>query len=127
MFLCPSTTPGQRLHFDVAQSLLLRLSEVADLRLSELDVVDVALRKLGQRVFDLAVGQPEVLAVPAVELHRQFAHRGVATRGDVGKDALDGRAHLGVVGRDRVGVAALLEEPGHSRLLSRRFRSPDST
>jgi hypothetical protein len=91
------------------------------LLLRELDVVDVALGELRESVLDLAIGQAKVLAVPAVELHRQFAHRRVAARGDVGQDSFDRRAHLRVVGRDSVGAAALLEESSHSRLLSRRF------
>ena len=110
---------GQRLDFNVSQGLPLRLGEVADLRLSKLDVIDVALCELGESVLDLSVGQPEVLAVPAVELRRQFSHRLIAARGDVGQDALDRRAHLRVLGRDRIRAAALLEESSHSRLLSR--------
>ena len=42
----PKHDPGQRLHFNVSQGLLLQLREVADLLLRELDVVDVALREL---------------------------------------------------------------------------------
>ncbi len=64
----------QRLDLDILERGALVLGEVAHLLLREADVVEIAARKLRQAVLDLGVGQPIVLAIPIVELHRQFAH-----------------------------------------------------
>ena len=114
--LVPEHDARQGLHLDVPQRLLLRVREVAHLLLGEVDVVEVAAREFRQRGLDLAVGEPEVLAVPAVELRSivRALPRRRARR--CREDALDGRAHLGVVGRDCICIAALLEELDHLRL-----------
>jgi hypothetical protein len=43
---------GQRLDFEIAQSLLLLLSKVADLRLGEFNVVEIALAQLADSALD---------------------------------------------------------------------------
>ena len=109
MFLWPSTTPGS---VSTSMSFMRRplvLGEVAHLRLREVDVVEVLLRQAGDAGLDLGVGQPEVLAVPVVELHRQLAHRRVAARLDVGENAFDRRPDLRVVLRPQRRVPAALE------------------
>ena len=113
MFLWPRTTPG-RVSTSMSQDrLALLLGEVADLGLREGDVVEVALAQLGQAGLDLASREPVVVAVPAVELDREFAHRRVAARGDVGQDRLDRLADLPVRGDDLGLVLSALEPVFH--------------
>ena len=111
---------GQGLDLDVADRSALRLGEAADLGLGEADVVEVAPGEPRQAGFDLRLGQPVIVAVPAVELDRQVADRLVAALGDVGENGLDGAADLrvGLVGRGPVG--ALLQPAFHPRPPSSR-------
>src|ERR1041384_1910651 len=52
---------GQRLDLEVAHGFLLLLREVAHLALRELDVLEVALANLRDRLVDFLVGQAEAL------------------------------------------------------------------
>ena len=104
---------GQRLDLEVAHRLLLLLREVAHLALRELDVLEVALADLRDRLVDLGVGQAKALRLPAVELLRQLADRRVAARLDVGEDLLDRRAHLRVRRLDGARVHSAFEPAGH--------------
>jgi hypothetical protein len=108
----------QGLDLEVPERGALVLREAADLRLGEADVVQLALRELAQAGLDLLVGQAEVGAVPLVELDRQFAHRLIAARLDVGQDRLDRAAHRLVVLGRRHRIAALLQHPCHRCLPS---------
>ncbi len=87
---------GQGLDLDILQRGALDLGEVADLRLGEFDVGDGLRRDLRDESADLVVGQPKARRRPFVEFLGQFAHRRVAARADIGDDALDGAADLGV-------------------------------
>jgi hypothetical protein len=109
----PEHHARQRLDLDVPHRGALVLGEVFHLRLGELDVLDVARAQLRKALADLGVGEPVVVPVPRVEFLRELAHRGVAARGDVGEDALDDAAHLGVLGRDRRRVPSALQPTRH--------------
>ncbi|CKX64810.1 Uncharacterised protein [Mycobacterium tuberculosis] len=76
----------QRLDLDILHRIALMLSEIADLLLSELDVIDVPPGQLPNAILDLGISQPVVLAIPLVELHRQFPNRVIATLLDVRKN-----------------------------------------
>ena len=104
---------GQRLHFQVMHRVALLLREIADLRLRELDVVEVALRHLRDGLLDLGRRQLEVGRRPFVELLRQFADGGVLAFLDRGQDLLDRLAHLGVGGLDRACIHSAFEPAGH--------------
>ena len=104
---------GQRLHLQVLHRVFLLLREVAHLGLRELDVVEVALRHLRDRLLDLGRRQAEILRLPVVEFLRQLADRGVLLVLDFGEDAFDRRAHLGVGGLDRARVHSAFKEAGH--------------
>ena len=106
--------PGQGLDFDVLQRVLLDLREIADLRLRELDVVDLARRHGLDAGLDLRRAQLEGGRVPVVELARVLAHRLVAALLDVGQDGLHGLAHLGDVGGILLGADAGLEIADHA-------------
>ena len=54
------------------------LGEIAHLGLGELDIIDVALRELGQAISDLGIGQPEIPAIPLIELDGELADRRIA-------------------------------------------------
>ena len=60
--------PGQSFDFDVLQRVLLDLREIADLRLREPDVVDLARRHRCDAGLDLRRAQLEGRRVPVVEL-----------------------------------------------------------
>ena len=87
----------QCLDLEVPQRRALRQRKAADLRLRELDVGLDAGGQLAHAGIDLGRAQPERGRAPAVELLRVLAHGGVATRGDVGDDALHRAAHLGLL------------------------------
>jgi hypothetical protein len=106
----PRTTPGS---VSTSRSWL---GEPADLLLGEGDVGQVLLRERGEAAVDLGGGEPVVVAVPAVELHGQFADGRVAAGLDVGEDRLDGVADLPVAAADGLGVDGSLEPGGHDVL-----------
>ena len=92
----------QRLDLDVEHRFALMLREIAHLFLREPDVVEIAPRQLRQAVLDLGVGEPEILAVPLVELDRQFADRSIAALFDIGQNPF----HRGADFRNRLRRAA---------------------
>ena len=104
---------GQRLDLQVLHGVALLLREVAHLRLRELDVVEIALGNLRNRLLDLGGRQPKILRLPVVELLRQLADGGVLLVLDLRQDAFDRLAHLGVGGLDRARVHSAFEEAGH--------------
>ncbi len=87
---------GQGLDLDILERGALELGEIADLGLREFDVGDGLRRDLGDEGGDLGSGQAEARRRPFVEFFREFAHRSVAARADIGDDALDRAADLGV-------------------------------
>ena len=103
----------QGLDLEIAHGLLLLLREIAHLRLRELDVVEVALADLPDGALDLVRRQLEGRRRPVVEFLRQVAHRRVASLLDVGEDAFDRLAHLGVGRLDFARVHSALEIAGH--------------
>ena len=88
------------------------LREVTHLFLREPDVVEIALRQLRQAVLDLGVGQPEILAVPLVELDRQFADRSIPALFDIGQNPFHRGADFRIVFGALRGIAAALENFG---------------
>ena len=113
MCLWPSTTPGSVSTSMSRSAACCCCGEVAHLGLREADVVEVALRHLRDRALDLGRRQPEVGRRPLVEFLRQLADRQVAARLDIGQDALDRRADLGIGGLDRARIHSALEPAGH--------------
>ena len=83
--------------------------ELTHLLLREPYVVEITLRQLLQTLLDLRCREPEVLAVPVVELDRKLSNRRVATLLDVRKDALNRVADLRLVLRPQDGIAAALQ------------------
>jgi hypothetical protein len=108
---------GQRLDFQVAHALFLPLGKIAHLRLSEFDVVEIALAHGADGALDLLRLQLERRRGPVVELLREFAHGHILARIDVGEDLLDGLAHLGVGRLNRARVYSALEIAGHKIVL----------
>ncbi len=108
---------GQRLDLDVEHAIALLLREVADLRLREFDVIEVALGHLRDRLLDFLRAEAEILGRPLVEFFRQFADGGVLARVDLRQDALHRLAHFGVGFFDRGGIHSALEMAGHDELL----------
>src|ERR1700730_4274126 len=54
------------------------LRKVTNLLLRELDVLNVARRKLRKTVFDFGASESIIGAIPVVKFHRQFTNRDVA-------------------------------------------------
>ena len=108
---------GQRLDLEVLHRLALLLREAAHLRLRELDVVEVALGDVSDRLLDLLRRELERGRRPLVELLRQRAHRVVAALLDLRQDLLDRLAHLRVGGLDGARVHSAFEKAGHVTLL----------
>ena len=108
---------GKRFDLDIAQRVLLRLGEAADLRLGEFDVGDHLVGQAVHQRLDFVRTQAERGGFPFVELRRQFAHRRVAARGDILQDGLDRLADL-AVGLGLLGLGrALLQYPDHGSFL----------
>ena len=107
----------QRLDLDVAHRFTLMLREVAHLFLREPDVVEIAPGQLRQAILDLCIGQPEILAVPLVELDRQFADRCIPALFDIGQNPFHRGADFRIVFGALRGIAAALENFWHRRLL----------
>ncbi len=103
----------QRLDLEVLHRVALLLREIPHLRLRKLDVVEIALRHLRDRLVDLGRREAEVLRLPLVELLRVIADRRVLARLDLGEDRLDGLTHLGVGGLDRARIHAAFQIAGH--------------
>ena len=107
---------GDGLDLDVGEGGALDLGELANLGLGEGDVGDGLVRHRGDEAVDLLGAKAKALGRPAVEFHRQRAHRIRTARFDVGEDRLDRLAHLGVGGL-RLGLAdAAFQMFGHRRL-----------
>ena len=109
---------GQGFHFNIAQSRLLMFGEIAHLGLRKADIFQIARRELIKTSLDFALTQAEILPVPFVEADGEFAHRGITTRLDIGQDALNRGAHLGVIFRHRIRIPAPLQETRHGLPLS---------
>ena len=92
-----------RLDLDIGHRGALRLGEAADLFLRVFDVGEVRGADPAHRVFDVLLGQAEGRRIVLVELHRQFAHRRIAARVDIGQRRLNCGADPGV------GVGAVLK------------------
>jgi hypothetical protein len=105
---------GQRLDLDLLHAVLLDLREVAHLRLRELDVLQVLAGELVDAVLHLLRREAVILAVPAVELDRQLAHRRIAAALDVGKRRFDRVAHLAVEVRTCLRRHAALQPVRHA-------------
>ncbi len=78
----------------IHQGGLLDFREVADLRLGELDVLDILFGDLIIAGVDLFPAEAEFLRRPAVELLGIIPERRIAARLDVVENALHGLAHL---------------------------------
>ncbi len=109
----PEHDARKRLDLEVVERRLLLLGEIADLRLGEADVVEVALADFRDGALDFLLAQPEILRRPLVEFLRQLPDRLVAALLDGGQDRLDRFADFGVRGLDRARVEAALEMPSH--------------
>ena len=69
--------------------------------------------RLSIRRLDLGRRQAEILRLPIVELHREFADRGVAAPHDIVQDRLDRLAHLAVGGEFFLLARAALQRADH--------------
>ena len=104
---------GQGFHLNIAQSRFLMFGEIAHLGLRKADIFQVARRELIKAGLDFAFTQAEILPVPFVEADGKLPHCGIAARLDIGQNALNRRAHLGVIFRHRIRIPAPLEETRH--------------
>ena len=111
--LVPEHDAGQRFDLDVLHRIALDLREVAHLRLCELDVFQILSGQLVDAALNLVGREPVRVAVPAVELDAELAHRRIAARRDVGQDALDRIADLAIAVGLRLGSRATLEPLSH--------------
>ena len=105
--------PRKRLDLGIGDRRALDLREVLDLRLREFDVDDVLGIETVDAGIDLALRQAIGLAIEAVELDTEFAHRRVAARFDIGKHRLDRLADFRVGRRLLVGHRAALQPFRH--------------
>src|SRR5512143_2591219 len=105
---------GQRFDLQVEHGIALFLREIADLRLRELDILEIALGHLRDGALDLGRREAEILRGPLVELLRQFADRGVLPIVDLRENGFHGFAHLGVGGLDRARVHSAFEPTCHN-------------
>ena len=104
----PEDDARKGLDLDVRDRRALNLGEAADLRLGEADVGEVGLGDISNQARDLVGSQAEARTVVVIEALRVVADSGVATRLDVGEDALDGRPNADVLlAAARRGKAAL--------------------
>jgi hypothetical protein len=99
---------------DVLERVLLRLRKAADLRLGERDVVDRLLGDAGDKGIDLGLAQAKAGRVPPIESFGVRAHRLVAARLNIGKDAAHGLAHLLAGGGDRLGFLPAFQIDRHA-------------
>src|SRR5262249_48694614 len=113
---------GQRLDLQVLHGVALLLREVAHLRLREFDVVEVALADVRDGFIDLGRREAEVLRLPVVEFLRQLADGHVAVLFYLSKDALAGRAPLGVGLFNGGRIHSAFEEAGHKT--SSQYEAP---
>ena len=95
---------GQGLDLDILQRVALGLREIANLLLGKEDVLAVLAWQPVQAGFDLRLAQPEVLALPAIELERHLAHGRIAPLRDVVQRVFHDAADL-LVGLRRFGIA----------------------
>ena len=87
---------GQRLDLDIRHAVALRLGEAAHLCLGEFDVLDhLGWQAVDQRL-NFRARKAERFRRPFVEFLRDFPHRLIPTRNDVGQDALNGLAHRAI-------------------------------
>jgi len=115
--LVAETDAGKGFDLDIAQGVLLRLGEAADLGLGELDVGDDLVGQTVDQGLDLIGAEAEGGGFPFVEFRRQFADGRITSCGDVFEDGFDGLADLAVgLGFFRLGCA-LLECPDHLGVL----------
>jgi hypothetical protein len=118
MLRWPSTTPGRVSTSTSFIAVALDLREVADLRLRKADVLQRLRGQAGDAGVDLGLAEAQALRRPLVEPGAVLAHRRVATALDVGEDAFDGGAHLGVeVGLGGGRLAGLDDLHGHGECL----------
>ena len=104
-----------QLDLGIADALALGLGEAAHLIVSEPDVVLQLLRHLVGRGPAHLFGHDD-LALPAVELARVLAGLLLAAPLDVVQNALDGLAHIGLVGRGRLcGLLQIVDCHVHSQ------------
>ena len=86
----------QRFNLDVGHRGALDASEIADLRLCELDILEVLPAQLVNAILDFTWAKPVVGAVPLVEADRQITDRVIAAELDIGQDAFDGVTHFAI-------------------------------
>ena len=103
----------QSLDLDIPERSPLDLGKIADLPLREFDVVDRLRRHLGDERGDFVVGEAEARRRPFVEAFAEFAHRRIAALGDIGDDAFDRGASLGVGLFLLAGERGSLDVAGH--------------
>ena len=93
----PEQHARERLDLDVCHRPALRFGEAPDLRLSELDVLHVAVAHLLHRGLDLGIGKAKACGFVVVEPGGHFSDGVVATGLNVRKRGLDAGAHFRVV------------------------------
>ena len=94
----------QGLDLDILQRVALGLREIANLLLGKENVLAVLLRHPVQAGLDLDIAEPEVLALPAIELERHLAHGRIAPLRNVVQRVFHDAADL-LVGLRRFGIA----------------------
>ena len=108
---------GQGFDLEVEHGFALLLCEIPDLRLRELDVLDIPLWHLRDGALDLGGREVEILRRPLVEFLRQLADRVVLALLDLGEDGFHGLAHFRVGGLDRACVHSALQIASHGSIL----------
>ncbi len=108
---------GQGFDLEVEHGVALLLCEIPDLRLRELDVLDIPLWHLRDGALDLGRREVEIFWRPLVEFLRQLADRIVLPLLDLGEDGFHGLAHFRVGGLDRARVHSALQIASHGSIL----------
>jgi hypothetical protein len=103
----------QGLDLDIQDRSTLDLGEITDLRLGEPDIGNILWGELRKAVVDLGLAEAIILAIPAVELDREFSHGFVAAGLDLQKRSLDDLADLPVLVGNSGRFSPLLEPLSH--------------
>jgi hypothetical protein len=106
--------PRKRFDLQVLETGKLLLREIADLRLSKTNIVEVALADACNGALDVSRTEPKVCRGPLIEFRGECLDGGVSSGLDVGKNRLDGCPHLGVSSLDGARVHSAFEIASHN-------------
>ena len=110
----PETYARQGFDLDVMDTRALGFRKAPNLSLSEFDVFDDPRRQARDQCIDFSPSETEARRFPAVEAHRELAHRVIAAMPNLGDDRFDGLADFTIGFRDLLLGRTLLEVADHA-------------